>query len=203
MKKFITLLMLIFVAFISIAQIRTIQSDKVLRTDVNESASITWSYTGVAADTLTTNQDTLLYNITVNKAVPMNYYIKIGLDTIAGVDTTCVININGRMFDDESWTLIETVTTSVISAETNTVIESMTDPDYTYTIPAFSAKQDTATFATYPADSIKFPALTITPAPSIKPCWRQIQVEIILAGDDSVGEGIELKDIRWYFQEAK
>jgi hypothetical protein len=221
MKKVFILLAFIFVALMSysVSTVRIIPSgrDKVLPAVFGEKDAVTWNYTGVAADTLTVNQDTILYNITINKAVPMNYYIKIGLDTIAGVDTICKVNINGRMFDDEAWTLIETVNTSAISGEINTVIESMTDPDYTYTIAshtilgtAFTATQDTATFSTYPADSIKFPAITfteaaqtLTPVPSIKPCWRQLQVEIILLGDDSVGEGIKLKDIRWYFQEAK
>lgn len=219
MKKIFILLAFIFVALMSysVSTVRIINSDKVLPSVFGEKDAVTWRYTGLPIDSLTINQDTILYNITINKAVPMNYYIKIGLDTIAGVDTICKVNINGRMFDDEAWTLIETVNTSVISAETNIVIESMTDPDYTYTTAshtlvgtAFVAKQDTATFSTYPADSIKFPAITfteaaqtLTPVPSIKPCWRQLQVEIILLGDDSVGEGVKLKDIRWYFQEAK
>lgn len=185
-----------FAANMGFSQIRTIQSDKVLQADVLLKNSITWSYTGIADDSLTINQDTLLYNITLNKAVPYNYYIKIGLDSIAGIDTTVVVNVNGRMFDDESWTLIETTTTAVISAEINTVIESMTDPDYTYSI---AAAEDV-----FNADSTTtVAARTVTPTPSIKPCWRQIQVELIINGDDSVGEGVALKDIECYFQEAK
>jgi hypothetical protein len=205
MKRYLALLFFVIVAMTgySANTVRTINADKVLNPDVTSPSSVTWYYTGITRDSLTINQDTIIYNITLNKAVPMNYYIKIGLDTITGVDTICKVNINGRMFDDEAWTLIETANTSVISAETNTVIESMTDADHTFSIPAFSAKQDSATFSTYPADSIKFPAITVTPIPSIKPCYRQIQVEIILLGDDSVGKGVALKDIRWYFQEAK
>lgn len=185
MKKLIILMVFAFVAMASTtvdAQIRTIKSDKVLAPDANLPNSITWRYTGQEVDSLTVLQDTLLYNITLNKAQPYNYYIKVGLDTIAGVDTTVVINIKGRMFDDEAWTLIETVTTAVISAEINTVIESMTDADYGLE---------------FGADSV----YVITP--SIKPCWRQIQTELIIKGDDSVGDGVALKDINWYFQEAK
>jgi len=233
MKKVLILLALIIVAMVSYSTntIRTIKSNKVLSSDITAANSVTWKYTGLEIDSLTINQDTLLYNITVNKSVPANYYIKIGLDTIAGVDTTCVINIKGRMFDDEVWSLVETVTTSVVNAEINTVIESITDADFTmvtashtssnpsHTLAslAFAARQDTTGFANYPADSIKFPVITFTegtqtiteqaatatPTVSIKPSYRQIQVEIILNGDDSVGEGIALKDIEWYFQEAK
>jgi hypothetical protein len=196
MKKLIGILILLVVAMAGFSQIRTIKADKVLNPDVTSPNSVTWSYIGVAADTLTVLQDTLIYNITLNKAAPFNYYIKVGLDTIAGADTTVVINIKGRMFDDEAWTLVETVTTAAITAEINTVIESMTDPDYTFGI---AAAEDV-----FNADSTTtVAARTITPIPSVKPCWRQIQVEMIIKGNDSVGVGIRLKDIRWYFQEAK
>lgn len=214
MKKYLALLFFVIVAMTgySVSTVRTIKADKVLNPDVTSPSSVTWSYTGVAADTLTDNQDTIIYNITLNKAVPMNYYIKIGLDTIAGADTTCIININGRMFDDESWTLIETVTTDAVEAEVNTVIESMTDPDFSFTTAGHAIAgapfnvqyvEEADTVLQYPAITFTEAAQSTTQTPSIKPCWRQIQVEIILAGDDSVGEGIELKDIRWYFQEAK
>jgi len=223
MKKLMFFLLLAFVSLAINAQTRTIQPNKVLSADPLRSNSVTWSYIGVAADSMTANQDTLLYNITLNKAVPMNYYIKVGLDSIAGVDTTCTININGRMFDDESWTLIETVTTAAISAEINTVIESITDADYTLVTASHTLSHPSHTLAstiftstlnadsttTFPvitftegAQTITEAAATATPTVSIKPSWRQIQVEIIRQGDDSVGEGIELKDIEWYFQEA-
>ena len=201
MKKLMTITLFCMVAMLGYAQIRTIQSDKVLNADVLKANSITWSYTGVAADTMTVLQDTLLYNITLNKAFPMNYYIKIGLDSIDGVDTTVVVNINGRMFDDEGWTLIETVTTAEISAEINTVIESITDADYTLVTAA--AVDILGQITTTNADTITVAERTTTPTVSIKPSWRQIQVEMIINGDDSVGEGIALKDIEWYFQEAK
>lgn len=207
MRKFIITLILTFVVLAGFTQIRTINDDYVLKPDVTSPRSVTLSYTGVAADTLTSNQDTLLYNITINKAVPMNYYIKIGLDTIAGADTTCTVNINGRMFDDESWTLIETTTTSAVGGEVNTVIESMTDADYTASLvtASYIALTDTTGLLGYPADSIVIPQTTgaLTLTPSIKPCYRQLQVEIIINGDDSVGTGIKLEDIEWYFQEAK
>jgi len=201
MKRLIMFLVLAFVALVSTAQIRTIEPDKVLQADPEKANSVTWHYTGLAVDSLTINQDTLLYNITVNKAWPANYYIKVGLDSINGVDTTVVINIKGRMFDDEAWSLIETVTTSVISAEINTVIESITDADYTLgTASAVDFLQQTLVAT---KDTLTVAARTTTPTVSIKPSYRQIQVELILSGDDSVGDGVALKDIEWYFQEAK
>jgi hypothetical protein len=179
----------------------------------------------VAADSLTANQDTVIYNITVNKSVPMNYYIKVGLDTIAGVEPLATIRISGRMFDDEAWTLIETTNTEAITAEINTVVESMTDADYIYTTASHTSSNPSHTLAstifdatytegadttiTYPvitftegAQTITEAAATMTPTPSIKPCWRQIQVMISVVGDDITGDGILLKDINWYFQEV-
>jgi hypothetical protein len=146
----------------------------------------------------------------------MNYYIKVGLDSIDGADTTVVINIKGRMFDDEAWALIETVTTAEIGAEVNTVVESMTDADYTYLLGTgqaastqFAIKQDTTGLMNYPADSLVVPDITFaqstrafTVTPSIKPCYRQVQVELIYNGPDYTGAGVALKDIRWYFQKS-
>lgn len=201
MKKLLTVIILLIVAISGYSVVgRTIQSDKVLSADPTQPSSITWSYTGVAADSLTAIQTSLTYNITVNKAVPMNYYIKVGLDTTAGIEPLATITINGRMFDDEVWTLIETVNTVAITAEINTVIESMTDPDYVYGTAAAVdiLGQITATNA----DTLSVSARTMTPVPSIKPCWRQIQVVISVNGGNITGGGIALKDIRWYFQEA-
>lgn len=202
MKKLITLIILAFVAIAGYSVgSRTIKADKVLSADPTSPSSITWSYTGVAADTLTKTQTSLIYNITVNKAVPMNYYIKVGLDSIGGAEVLATITINGRMFDDESWTLIETVNTAAIEAEVNTVIESMTDPDFTLSTAAAVDTLSQTTIAD--VDTVLVAARITTPIISIKPCWRQIQVVISVNGGNIKAKGIVLKDIRWYFQEAK
>lgn len=201
MKKVLILLALIIVAMISYAGTRTIKADKVLAADVTSPSSITWKYTGLAIDSLTANQTSLIYNITVNKAVPMNYYIKVGLDTIKGAEVLATITINGRMFDDEGWTLIETVNTAAVEAEVNTVIESMTDPDFTFST---AAAVDTISQTTITdTDTVLVAARTTTPIVSIKPCWRQIQVVISVNAGNIKAKGIALKDIEWYFQEAK
>jgi hypothetical protein len=202
MKKFIAITILMIVAISGFSAVsRTIKADKVLSADPTSPNSITWSYTGVAADTLTKIQTSLIYNITVNKAVPMNYYIKVGLDSIGGAEVLATITINGRMFDDESWTLIETVNTAAVEAEVNTVIESMTDPDFTLVTAA--AVDTISQIIITDADTVLVAARTTTPTVSIKPCWRQIQVVISVNGGNIKAKGIALKDIRWYFQEAK
>lgn len=196
MKKLIAITILAFVALAGFSTVRTIKSDKLLKADVTSPHSVTWSYTGVAADTLTANQDTLIYNITLNKAEPFNYYIKIGLDTIAGADTTVVVNINGRMFDDEDWTLIETTTSSEIASAADVTIESVTDADFYF--PAYNVPFTNPTAGT--ADTLEYPILT--PVVSINPFYRQIQVEIIISGEDFTGSGIKLTDIQWYFAKS-
>lgn len=196
MKKLIAITILAFVALAGFSTVRTIKSDKLLKADVTSPHSVTWSYTGVAADTLTANQDTLIYNITLNKAEPFNYYIKIGLDTIAGADTTVVVNINGRMFDDEDWTLIETTTSSEIASAADVTIESVTDADFYF--PAYDVPFTNPTAGT--ADTLEYPILT--PVVSINPFYRQIQVEIIISGEDFTGSGIKLTDIQWYFAKS-
>jgi hypothetical protein len=202
MKKFIAITILMIVAISGFSAVsRTIKADKVLSADPTSPNSITWSYTGVAADTLTKIQTSLIYNITVNKAVPMNYYIKVGLDSIGGAEVLATITINGRMFDDEAWTLIETVNTAAVEAEVNTVIESMTDPDFTLVTAA--AVDTISQIIITDADTVLVAARTTTPTVSIKPCWRQIQVVISVNGGNIKAKGIALKDIRWYFQEAK
>lgn len=218
MKKLLTIAILMIVAISGFSVVsRTIKADKVLNPDPTQPSSITWSYTGIAADTLTAVQTSLIYNITVNKSAPMNYYIKVGLDSVGGAEVLATITINGRMFDDEAWTLIETVNTAAVEAEVNTVIESMTDADYTYTTAshtisgtAFTMLADSVGTSGEEADTIRVPAITfteaaqtLTPTPSIKPCWRQIQVVISVNGGNIKAKGIALKDIRWYFQEAK
>lgn len=176
---------------------------KVLNIDPTSQGSFSYTYKGKPEDTLSVNQDTLQIYVNVNKFVPTNYYTRTVLSPISGADTTVTINVYGKMTAGDSYTLIETTTTAAITASVATIVESMTDADYTYTIPAFSAKQDTATFATYPADSIKFPALTITPVPSIKPCYRHLMFEYIINGNHSVGVGIKLDSFELLVQEAK
>lgn len=182
MKKILSIIILLIAAITGYSQIRVIKSDFVLKPDVTQPQSVTWAYQGVSADSLTINQDTLIYNITLNKAVPMNSYVKVTLDTIAGADTTVVINLKGRMFDEESWTLIKSVTSSEVGGSVSTVVETMTTPSFAMT---------------FESDS------TYSIVPSIKPCWRQIQTELIISGDDFTGKGVKLTGIKWYFQELK
>lgn len=125
MKKLLSILFCLFFAVVLIAQDRTVDLGT-LKADFTRSNSITWDYTGVEADSLTSNQDTIRYYVNLNKFDPVGYYINAKLDTIAGAVTLITVETYGRMTDNDSWAGIDS-TTSAVAAATNVVIESFTD----------------------------------------------------------------------------
>jgi len=184
MKKLILLSSIVLFALASMGQTKTVTLKKLSPFIQNETTGVistdyvTYKYTASSNDKLTFTGDTIFQMpVVLNKEWPSKYYINVVLDTIAGVDTTVVINIKGKMFSDQSYSLIETTTTSVISAEISTVIESMTDPTYS---------------TIFGADSVT----TVTPV--ITPFYRYLMVELDLSGDDSVGTGVAIKSIELF-----
>ena len=136
MKKLIILFGFLGFALFVYTQDRTVgDNPQILRADILRSNSITYKYDGVAADTLTSNQDTIHFPILINKSWKYDYYVNVVFDTISGADTTVVINMKGKMFSSESYTLIETTTSSAVSTDyVATAVESMTDADFTNTV---------------------------------------------------------------------
>ena len=224
MKKILSLLAFFTIIVFVNAQDLTVPLDD-LRADLTKSNSVTFLYDGSSSngDTLTSNQDTIHYTLLLNKPYKNDYYFNITLDTIGGADTTVVINIKGKMFSSESYTLIETTTTSAIGSSTATAVESMTDADFTYaltmtqvdtaygnwdidttaTSTALASTKDSLAFykgvdTTYSTSTI---ALTLTVTPSIKPCYRYLLIELIISGDDATGTGIIVDKIEGYIQE--
>ncbi len=125
MKKLLSILISLFFVFALIAQDRTVDLGA-LRADPTAKNSLTWDYSGVAADTLTANQDTIQFVKNVNKSFPYGYYFRATVDTIAGAVTLISVETYGRMFDSQSWTQIDSTATAV-AGKTNIVIESFTD----------------------------------------------------------------------------
>lgn len=199
MRKILFLFVLLVVSFTLTANTRT-WNTKVFSANPEAEKYASMRLVGGAADSLTIVQDSLLIPFVLNKSFPCDYYIKLALDSIDGVDTTVIVNIKGRMFDDEAWTLIETTTTAVISAEINTVIESITDADYTLgTASAVDFLQQTLVAN---KDTLTVAARTATPTVSIKPFWRQLLIELVISGNDSVGKGVLVKDVEIYLSKA-
>ena len=153
MKKFIFILLAVVISFSITAQVRT------LSTKYPKSTYIT--YTGVTADTISTNQDTLRIPFFYAADVPMSYVINSTLAPRAGADTTVVINVYGKVFEDDSWTKIQTATTSAITA--SSVVKT------TFVEPIL------ATASTFAADSTSTGTITnpFTSATAYRD-WEQI-----------------------------
>jgi hypothetical protein len=166
----------IFASLMVNAQVKTI-SLPTLNTEGDRSFS--WNYTGVVSDTISTNQDTIQVAIFLNKTFPVNYYLKSVLTPRAG-----------------AYSLIETVTTSAISAATTVTIESITDADFTLSIAG-----GTDTFNADSTTTVSSKAITLTP--SIKPTYRYLMVEYIIKGNDTVGTGIKLTSLKGYIQKVQ
>jgi len=179
MKKLIGFLIVILLAIVATAQDRVVKLDP-LNADVTKSRSVTMFKAGVAADTLTANQDTIRYSILLNKSYPVEYYCKMSVDTLDGAVTTVTRNVYGRMFDSQAWVKLSTAAAAV-NAAADIVLESMTTANYS---------------ETFGADSVT----TITP--TLTPYYRELMFELILTTAGS-GTGINVKTLDLFISEAK
>ena len=109
MKK----LLLVFVILFSVvglqAQDKTINRTKqtvYVSYDKNDYFDV---YTGVTADSITSNQDSLYISYDVKRPYAINYVLKVEVDTTAGADTATMA-LFGRNFSTDSWTQIATAT---------------------------------------------------------------------------------------------
>lgn len=101
MKK----LLIIFSLIIAVAVIKA--QDATSFTKTLKSAT-TWDrYVGLAGDTVSNNRDSLAFVYKLNKEYPVQYYIYLDIDTVSSSSTT--IKLQGKVFDDESWTDISSV----------------------------------------------------------------------------------------------
>jgi len=199
MKKLITFLIMFTLTFAMFAQDRTIRLRKVPSKDTYI------SYTGVAADTLTANLDSIRIPYFINKSYPMSWVINTTFDTIDGVDTTVVINVYGKVFSDDSWTKIQTETTGLIIAseivkttftESTVTIASTYTDTYDDTYAETFAADSTTAGATTGATTVGVVAGTTTAVAS-STFYRYYMVEYIIEGDDDVGEGISIEKVEW------
>jgi len=199
MKKLITFLIMFTLTFAMFAQVRTIRLRKVPSKDTYI------SYTGVAADTLTANLDSIRIPYFINKSYPMSWVINTTFDTIDGVDTTVVINVYGKVFSDDSWTKIQTETTGLIIAseivkttftESTVTIASTYTDTYDDTYAETFAADSTTAGATTGATTVGVVAGTTTAVAS-STFYRYYMVEYIIEGDDDVGEGISIEKVEW------
>jgi len=212
MKKIIFIISIITFALTSFAQ------DKEISKSLGNEISY-YKYTGVAADTLTSNQDTIDVTFAVLLSGNISRVaVKSRFDLVAGADTTVSIGIYGKDFTDDGLnTVVSPVVSSAItanntiiiteSARTSTIASyASTTAGYNSTTTAFTIKQDTAGYKYYPADSLKVPIITLTNAAQTMTnaaqtitennlTWRRYTIRYILQGNDSVGTGLKLDEI--------
>ena len=176
MKKLIFLFSILLFAVVASAQVRTLTTKNVFSDDSYV------SYTGVIADTISTNQDTLRIPFFIPKNYPMSYTINSTLAPRAGADTTVVINVYGKVFLDDAWTKIQTATTAAVS--TSAVIKT------TFVEPVLATSTDTV--------GGEFKVIgTITNPHTSATTYRYYMIEYIISGNDSVGTGVKLTKLEW------
>lgn len=195
-----TLLITLFVALGVFAQERTV-------TKTLGDGKYYYKYTGTAADTLKlTNQDTIDFVFVYTEVeFVKKIAIHIEMDTIGGADSVVNFSLYGKEFEDDG-TYVQIIAAANSSAVASTLHHIITS-DYTETtasylsaVPNFNALQDTATFSTYPADSIKFKAFNITnAAQTVTPLdktYRYYRLRAIYPGDYT-GDGIEIQKVEF------
>lgn len=115
---FITMITLLFAACKLDAQVtaRTALDNRSIRKSVTY-----YSYTGVAADTCGTEQDTLYFSIRINKDGPVNVNARINA-TRTGSTETYDMDLEGKVFENDSWS-------KVVENATQTASKSMYQPE--------------------------------------------------------------------------
>jgi hypothetical protein len=199
MKKFI------FIAIAMIAfTITSFAQDREVSKSLGNGISY-YKYTGVAADTLTSNQDTidLTFSVALNGNIS-RIAVKTRFDLRAGADTTVSIGVYGKDFTDDGLnTVVAPVVTSAIAANNTVVItesaKTSTIASYTSTTAAFKILSDTTGLLNYPQDTLNVPIITLTNAAQTVTdnnlTWRKYTIRYIIKGDDSVGTGIKLDEV--------
>lgn len=168
MKKFLGLLF-------TLAMIHSISNAQTLtKSMMSLSKSATfYEYTGASADSLSVNQDTIIFPFYVNKDYPIAYYGDITMSPISTTDTTATLQVLGKVFSDDNWSVISTETTSAISTNLKIVFKSITN------------LQDT----TDNAQLIKY--------------YRYLGLRVIIKGNDATGTGAKVNRVRLKIWEVK
>lgn len=172
MKKFILLVFAVLLSFALTAQDRTLAT----RTFTSVGSMLT--YTGVAADTLTANQDSIDFVFIPNKAYPCQVYILTELDTIDGADTTVTAYLYGRMFSTQNWALVTSTASTNVAAATENVL--------------YNTAQNSGTMSWDTVGNVNTFTGTYTSS-AITNFYREYRVVYVIKGDDHVGKGVAIK----------
>jgi len=142
MKKLISLLLVIFLGFVTFAQEISRPSSSTYNTFSRNDQRINysyWDYEGVATDLLIeTTSDTIEIRYQVKKHNPYSAKVISKFDPILGADTTVVIYLLGRNSTDEDWVAITNTTSAAVAADdVVTSLSSATAPTFTATIATY------------------------------------------------------------------
>jgi hypothetical protein len=179
MKKLIVILLFAGLTLAGYSQVRT------LSTRLLKAEQTFFSYTGVAADSLSVFQDTIQMQITVNKNYPYAVSLRSAFDTIDGADTLVYINVLGKVYEDDSWSSIIADSSAAVSAAANKTVTNWTGNIYTITA-------DTTAIS---VDSVGYYSYNVIRASAVADNYRYLLIRYIIAGDDSVGKGVLLKKL--------
>ena len=118
----------LFISLVLILAVVSVNAQITKRTAVQRtlSKSVTYyKYTGVAADTLGTEQDTIVFEILSNKNQPVTCNARVEL-TRTGSTETYGIDLEGKVFENDTWTKLvennaQTASVSLYEPETSMV----------------------------------------------------------------------------------
>jgi hypothetical protein len=140
-----------------------------------QSGQTYYEYTGLDGDTLGLSYDSAYIYVYPNKNVPLKYDFAIQTDTTksAGGTYTIDIDLDGRMFDSDSWTELEA--------------NSAVDIDGGQVVTNFGNTSDTA--------------WVYDPSPDAENFYRQFRFRIIENGAAAAGDRIKFEKLYFKFFE--
>jgi len=110
MKKLIIFLGLMFIGASLLAQVTARTADS----HVLSAKKTYYKYTGVVADTCGTEQDSLYFEIQINKNTPVNFNARVEV-TRTGTTAVYDIDLEGKRFENDSWSKIVELASQVAS----------------------------------------------------------------------------------------
>jgi hypothetical protein len=200
MKKIFSLLFLLAFTICLVAQERTVDLNGGKILDLSKVKTIGFNG-GTLERLLPTTRDTIDFTLKVANlgTAPMHFYAVITLDTIAGVDTTVAITVQGKNFANQAYSdIIASALTSVVSAEQLNVKTSLgVITDFTETTASATDILRQVTVGN--SDTLTVAARSLTRLTNPVLYYSYLKFRLILKGNDSVGTGIKIKRIEINF----
>lgn len=189
--------------------------------DETKPRSFTYTYNGVAADSITANQDTVRLQVMVNKAYASDIYFNVTYDLVGTADTTLKQEILGKVFEGETYTSITSNTAAAIAADNSqrsvstwavaskTYAVTTTESDSAWfvydTTKVYPGRfgtvvSDSATlFQGYSLNYVTI-ANTLAETPAVHAKYRIYALDMIISGDDNTGSGVTIDKVEIFIE---